>query len=216
MNSKFHDIQQFIKTFPGIGEKQAVRITYFLMRQKRSALVHFSQKLIEIRDSVVICPESCHMFSHVFSHVFSLDNQLQNQTLSPFLLDSRRDKSKILVLEKQSDIDQFEALEWNGIYYIIDTLFSLKHQEKDSEKKIHFLETLKKWHTQTPLFEIIFACSLTVESEFTQFSLVSFIKSFCQTNDIKITHLARGLSSGSEISYMDSDTLKNALEHRLI
>ena len=204
---KFNEIQQFVKSFPGVGEKQATRITYFLMRQKRSTLVSFSQKLIEIKDSVSICPES--------NHLFSTEQGKQNNGLSPFLSDAKRKKEIVLVIEKQSDIDQFEALNFEGIYYIIDTLFSLKNQERDIDKKRHFENTLELWHKKSPLAEIIFACSLTHEAEFTEYSLAAAIKKFCEQNTIRVSHLARGLSSGSEISYMDSDTLSNALKFRV-
>jgi len=42
----------------------------------------------------------------------------------------------------------------------------------------------------------------------------TLLRSFIETHAIKISHLGRGLSTGSELEYADPETIKNALKNR--
>ena len=62
------------------------------------------------------------------------------------------------------------------------------------------------------LEEIILAFSATPEGENTTI----YITKILEPLNTKISRLGRGLSTGTEIEYADSDTLKNALERRRV
>jgi len=64
------------------------------------------------------------------------------------------------------------------------------------------------------LKEIIFALSLNPEGENTLQYTKKILEPLAQKYGIKVTTLGRGLSTGTELEYSDSDTLQNALKNR--
>ena len=60
--------------------------------------------------------------------------------------------------------------------------------------------------------EIILATNPTLEGEATSMYLSNFIKD--NFNNIKVTKLAKGLASGTDLEYSDFNTLTNAFENR--
>ena len=60
--------------------------------------------------------------------------------------------------------------------------------------------------------EIILATNPTLEGEATSMYLSNFIKD--NFSNIKITKLAKGLASGTDLEYSDFNTLSNAFENR--
>ena len=64
------------------------------------------------------------------------------------------------------------------------------------------------------LKEIIVAFNATNEGENTAIFLNKFFEEDTKKYNLKITHLGRGLSTGSELEYADKDTIKAALENK--
>lgn len=64
------------------------------------------------------------------------------------------------------------------------------------------------------LTEIIFALPVTDYGDTTTEYIEKTIKQIVGVQNVKLTHLARGLSSGLELEYVDRDTFKSALERR--
>ena len=64
------------------------------------------------------------------------------------------------------------------------------------------------------LAEIIMALNYNPEGENTLTYLSQILKPIAEKNNIKISTLGRGLSTGTELEYSDSDTIKNALKNR--
>ena len=64
------------------------------------------------------------------------------------------------------------------------------------------------------LKEIIFALGATTDGEYTEDFVIKRIKPLTEKAGVKISILGRGLSTGTEIEYVDSDTIKNALKNR--
>ena len=63
------------------------------------------------------------------------------------------------------------------------------------------------------LKEIILSLNTTPEGEYTADVIKNAVKDI-QNNSLKITILGRGLSTGAELEYVDSETIKNALGNR--
>ena len=64
------------------------------------------------------------------------------------------------------------------------------------------------------LDEVILGFSINPDGENTGRFVESIIKEVSGADNIKISHLGRGLSTGSELEYADPETLKNALQNR--
>jgi recombination protein RecR len=64
------------------------------------------------------------------------------------------------------------------------------------------------------LKEIILGMNWNPEGENTGDYVIKELKQATDRSDVKISHLGKGLSMGTELEYADSDTLKNALKNR--
>ncbi len=85
----------------------------------------------------------------------------------------------------------------------------------EPEKKVRakeLLETVDR-RTREGLNEVILALSANADSENTG-QYVDRILSPFKENGLKVSHLGRGLSTGTELEYSDADTLRNALKNR--
>jgi len=115
------------------------------------------------------------------------------------------------------DVD-FENIEkthfYNGYYFILGGTVPIL--EKIPEKRIRqkdLLAVLEK-KAKDGLSEIIIALNYNPEGENTLNYLSEILKPFADKNNVKISTLGRGLSTGTELEYSDSDTIKNALKNR--
>ena len=115
------------------------------------------------------------------------------------------------------DVD-FENIEkthfYNGYYFILGGTVPIL--EKNPDKRIRQKELVENIERKISngLSEIILALSYNPEGENTLTYLEQILKPITDKNNIKISTLGRGLSTGTELEYSDSDTIKNALKNR--
>lgn len=116
-----------------------------------------------------------------------------------------------------NDVD-FENIEktrfFNGYYFMLGG--SVPILEKNPEKRIRqkeLLEVVEK-RSKDGLKEIIIALNYNPEGENTLTYLSEILKPLADKNNLKISTLGRGLSTGTELEYSDTETIKNALKNR--
>ena len=115
------------------------------------------------------------------------------------------------------DVD-FENIEktgaYNGYYFILGGTVPIL--EKTPDRRIHQKDLLEKVQEKYKdgLCEIIIALNYNPEGENTLSYLMDLLSKSTPDNKLKISTLGRGLSTGTELEYSDSDTIKNALKNR--
>jgi recombinational DNA repair protein RecR len=77
-----------------------------------------------------------------------------------------------------------------------------------------FVSEVKRRTKEENLVEIIFALSANPEGENTVEYLKDILKDYAEENGLEFSVLGRGLSTGTEIEYSDSDTITNAFQNR--
>ena len=98
----------------------------------------------------------------------------------------------------------------DNIIYDNENKFLSHINTKRHKKWLLRLNQIKERLEKNSVDEIILALSATIEGQTT--ALV--IKDFFEQSNIKITQLAYGVPVGSEIHYLDDNTLGAALESR--
>jgi recombination protein RecR len=129
--------------------------------------------------------------------------------------DGERDAALLMLVAKDTDLLSVEkAGIFNGYYFVIGGLIPIL--EKNPEQRIRTNELSKcvKKRAEIGLKEIIIALSATNEGENTSLFIEKILSNEMIKNNIKITHLGRGLSTGAELEYADTDTIKAALENK--
>jgi recombination protein RecR len=126
-----------------------------------------------------------------------------------------REKGELMIVAKDVDLENIEKSgSYHGYYFVLGSTISIL--KKDSEKKVRsqeLLDVIEK-RLKDGLQEIILALSTNTEGEHTAQYIRSLVSPVCLKNNIKISTLGRGLSTGAELEYSDGETLKNALKNR--
>lgn len=201
-------LTELFMRFPGIGPKQAKRFVYFLLREHS----HYKEQLIKALEELKFTGRQCLMCYRFFG-----DRNAQNrEALCDICSNDSRDRSILMIVEKELDLDAAEKTDsYNGLYFILGGLVP-PLTEKPSEL-IRIRELTSRVHASLEgdtLSEIIFALPVTDYGDTTTEYVEKTIKQIVGIEKMKMSHLARGLSSGLELEYVDRDTFKSALDRR--
>jgi len=186
-------IDEFAK-LPSVGPRQAARFVFYLLNQPKEEIEKFAKKLFILK-KIKYCSFCNRAMETTAAH------------LCEICKNTNRDRAVICIVEKDTDIESLEKTKrYNGIYYVIGT----EDENRQLARLKDLISRIKKSNKE--LKEIIIATDATTEGEtialYAARQLGELKKSYPQ---LKITRLGRGLSTGSELEYMDEDTLANAL-----
>ncbi|MEK7464124.1 MAG: toprim domain-containing protein [Patescibacteria group bacterium] len=193
-------LTEYFREFPGIGPRQARRFVYFLLTRNAAHLEDMSRLILDIKKSIRIC-SSCFRFY-----------QDGKTTMCPICSNASRDASQLMIVSR--DVD-FEAIEkskvYNGFYFILGGTIPIL--DKEPEKKVRLKELTDKIK-KNQYKEIILSLNANAEGEHTAEFIRSYLKDKFPSTDFSVSVLGRGLSTGTELEYSDTDTIKNALKNR--
>lgn len=186
----FQTLIHHFSSLPSIGPKAAERIVLYLFKQDRESLNSFAESL-ESLPNLTTCVE-CY-------------NIAQDERCE-ICKDGNRDRSIICVVEEPLDIFAFERLgNYLGVYHVLGGV--LEGSKNDEYKNLRIDELVERAQEAQ---EIILATNPTAEGDMTAL----YLKEQLQGVSVKVSRLARGLTSGGDIEYVDEVTLRSALEHR--
>lgn len=181
------------KLLPGIGEKTAERLAFYILDMSDDQIALFSSSLVNMKNKIHRCP--------------ICNNYTENDKCS-ICANNSRDNAVLCIVEDPKNIYLFEKTGiYKGSYHVIDGLISpldgINPEDIGLEKLINRIKN-------NNYNEIIIAVRPSVEGETTSL----YIKKILEDMNIKITRLASGLPIGAEMEYIDSMTLERALVDR--
>lgn len=189
-------IQRVIEEFnklPGIGHKTSERFIFHLLKQPRTSLGGFAQALEQLREKIIVC-QACFNFSE------------QNPCL--LCSDPRRSPETLCVVAESVDVF---ALEKSGVfpgrYHVLGG--NIQQMDGIGPQQLRIRELVARAKSGT-VKEIILALNPDLEGETTALYLLQVLRE----TPLKITRLAQGLPTGSNIEYADELTLSKAFEGR--
>ncbi len=182
-----------LQKLPTVGPKTAERYAFYLLKQPAEQLQKFAQAIAELKEKITIC-QNC----------FAITEKNPCQ----ICIDSKRDKTTICIVDNTRDMLSIESTkQYNGQYHILGGLINTIENIRPENLNIHQLIAKVKKHTPK---EIILALSSNIEGETTSLYLTKILKSY----EIKVSRLAKGLPTGTDLEYADEMTLINALKYR--
>ncbi len=201
-------LAELFMRFPGIGPKQAKRFVYYLLREHS----HFKEQLIKALEELKFTGKQCESCFRYFGD----KNPSSTRTQCDICEDTSRDQSVLMIVEKELDMDAIEKTgSYTGVYFILGGLIP-PLTEKPSEL-IRIRELVARIHTSieaSTLAEVIFALPVTDLGDTTTEYVERTVKQIVGIDTVKLSHLARGLSSGLELEYVDRSTFTSAFERR--
>lgn len=185
-------IEEFEK-LPGIGNKTAQRLAYYVLNMPKPEAEGFAQAVLEAKEKVHAC-EVC--------------QNLTDKELCNICSSAKRDRTTICVVEGPKDVIAMERTrEYTGVYHVLHGALSPMDGTGPSDIRIKELVTRLG---KDEIAEVILATSSTVEGEATAMYIARLIKPF----GVKTTRIAHGIPMGGDLEYTDEVTLAKALEGR--
>jgi recombination protein RecR len=185
-------IEQLNK-LPGIGRKTAERLAYHLLRVHETEAFALSDAIRSVRENVRYC---------------SVCFNLSEGELCNICSDPRRDPSILCIVEQPRDL---MALEQSGVYrghyhVLLGRIAPLDGIGPDQLTIESLVERVRTGNYA----EVIMATNPNVEGDGTAL----FISNQLGDLPVKLTRLARGVTTGSVLEYTNKEILADALSGR--
>ena len=182
-----------LKHLPGIGQKTAQRLAFFLLRADCEQALALADAIRDAKEKIREC---------------SICNNITDADPCLFCASSTRDKRLICVVEDATNIQAVEKTrQFSGLYHVLGGALSpLQGIGPDQLKIKSLIERLKNGTVE----EIIIATNPTAEGEATAVYLSKLIKPL----GVRVTRIAMGIPVGSDLEYADEVTMMKAMEGR--
>lgn len=185
-------IDQFAK-LPGIGRKSAERLAYHILRINKAEALDFAESIRSVRENVCYC-KTC----------FNLAESEQCEICK----DPKRDQSTLCIVEQPRDLMALEqAGVYKGLYHVL--LGRIAPLEGIGPEQL----TIKQLGQRVrggDFKELILATNPTVEGDGTALHITNEFSDL----DLKVTRLARGITTGSILEFTNKEIIADALVDR--
>jgi recombination protein RecR len=182
-----------LRILPGVGPRSATRMAYSLLHNNREKAKDLADVLLLTLDKVCNC-QSCNTFSQ--------------STKCNICSNLKRDTSKLCIVEMPIDIHMLEQTNsYKGYYFVL--MGKLSPLDGIGPNNIAFEKMISR-ATAPEVKEVILATSFTSEGETTAY----YIADILRKKNINVSRLARGVPAGSELEYVDVNTIARALVDR--
>jgi recombination protein RecR len=185
-------IEEFAK-LPGIGKKSAERLAYHILRVHKNEALALADAIRDVRENVRYC-QVCY--------------NLSEGDLCPICRDPQRDASRLCVVEQPRDLMALEQTGvFHGLYHVLlGRIAPLDGIGPDQLTIEPLVERVRNGAFQ----EVIMATNPTVEGDGTALHLSNLLAEY----PVAITRLARGVTVGSILEYINKEVLADALTGR--
>ena len=182
-----------LSSLPGVGQKTALRLALFLLRQDEDKVERFVNAVSSMRHDIKYC-KVCHNIS--------------DTDVCPICANPTRDHSLVCVVENIKEVMAIENTgQFKGVYHVLGGIISPMDGIGPSDLQIDSLVTRV---ASGEVKEVILALSTTMEGDTTNFFIYRKLSAY----PVKVSVIARGVSIGDEIEYADEVTLGRSILNR--
>jgi len=182
-----------LKRLPGIGEKSATRLAFFLLGAPDQLLAELGDAIASLKRDTVLC-ENCF--------------NLTDASPCGICRDARRDGAHICVVEEPADLMAVERSGgFRGHYHVLGGTLSPIDGVGPEELRIGELERRARSEVVS---EVILATNPNAEGDAT----AHYIADRLREVDVAVSRIASGMPLGGDLEYADHITVGRSLEHR--
>ena len=185
-------IDEFAK-LPGIGKKSAERLAYYVLRMHRDEALSLADAIRNVKENVHYC-QTCY--------------NLAEEQQCTICLDPRRRQDILCVVEQPRDLMSLEQSgSYTGLYHVLlGRIAPLEGIDADQLTIGALIERVRGGAFK----EIIMATNPTVEGDGTALHISNLLGEF----PVRITRLARGITTGSVLEFANKEILADAITGR--
>lgn len=184
-----------IHYLPGIGEKTAAKLAFFLLKANSAYVKNFSKALADVHEKVREC-EVCHGMTDIEHPICSICS------------DAKRDGHLLCVVEDYLDMLSIDRTGvYRGRYHVLGGAVSpIQWVTPD---KLHYDSLFARLLEHTEIEEVIIATNPNIEWEATALYAIERMP-----REVKISRLSKWLPHAGSIEYADEITLLSAFRGR--
>ena len=193
LTESIKNLTTLFQKLPGVGKKTAERFAYHILIAKSEDILGLADAIREVKTNIRYC-ERCF--------------NLSVEPLCEICRDAGRDTSQLCVVEQPRDLVALEQTGvFHGLYHVLLGRLSPTEGIGPDDLTINALE---KRVASGEIKEIIMATNPNIEGDATAFYITRLLHEY----PISITRLARGVTTGSVLEFVNKDILRDALEGR--
>ena len=182
-----------LKRLPGIGEKSATRLTFFLLSAPDPLAAELAEAIVRLKRETVLC-DGCY--------------DLTDRTPCRLCANDQRDDSLICVVEEPGDLQAIErSSQFRGRYHVLGGALSPLEGVGPGHLRIAELERRVR---SGDIREVIFATNPNAEGEAT----ARYIAQRLRSTGISLTRIACGMPLGGDLEFADHVTVASSLSNR--
>lgn len=184
-----------LQSLPGIGQKTAERLAYFVLRSPREEALKLADAIRAVKKLIRDC-EVCF-------------NIAEGDRCS-ICEDPGRDRSLLCIVEQPKDVFAVEGSgAYRGLYHVLQGTFApLEGVSPDDLTVQALIERVQGGEVR----EVILATNPDFEGEGTALYIREQLKAL--PLDLTVTRIARGMPSGSHLEHVSGNIVSDALEGR--
>jgi recombination protein RecR len=189
-----------LTSLPGIGKRSAERIAFHLIKTSEEDALALSHAIADVKHNVSCC---------------NICNNLADKSPCAICDNPNRDPSVVLVIEQPKDLISLEATGmFNGVYHVlagrIEPLAGVEVGDIAISGLLKRIDDASLNAQGIEISEVILGLNPNLEGDSTALYLAQELKH----RSITVTRLARGLPSGSQIEFANSQVLADAIQGR--
>ena len=188
-----HDLIEDLARFPGVGKRSAERMAFYILKMPAANAEKLARGIMGLRKQIKPC---------VVCNNFSMEE------VCSICSDPRRDKETVCVVEEPKDILAIEKTGlYKGMYYVLlGSISPLEGIGPDQVNIRKFINRIERGEIK----EVIISTDPDNDGELTAQFLIESMSPY----KIKMYRIAIGIPLGTQIEYIDSATLGQALVDR--
>jgi len=199
---------------PGIGRRSAERLTFHILKATAADAMDLSRAIADVKERVRHCRICYNLMDAIAAGVERTDPT--SDTCSICSADGR-DRGTIMVVEQPKDLIALEHTgSYKGLFHVL--MGRISPLEGVSAADLTIADLLARVddpvrNLGTPVAEVVLALNPTLEGDGTALYLAQELEGMAGRG-IRVTRLARGLPTGSQLEFANKSVLADAIQGR--
>ncbi|MBE5776677.1 MAG: recombination protein RecR [Clostridiales bacterium] len=193
VNDPITRIARELSKLPGIGQKSAQRLAYFIASMPEDQVRNLASALWNGRKSIRYC---------------SVCGNFSTEDVCDICANEQRHNGQICVVREPRDVAAIERMrDFKGVYHVLHGTLSPMNGIGPDDIRI---KELVMRLSDDSVNEVILCTNPDIEGEATATYIARLIKPM----GVKVSRIAHGVPVGSDLEYADEVTLAKAMEGR--
>jgi recombination protein RecR len=196
-------VERLISEFaalPGIGRRSAERLAFYVLKNEESVAEALARAIMDVKRSIKHC-DVCW--------------NLSDSDRCVVCRDAGRDRSLVLVVEQPKDLIALEQTGmYKGVYHVLmgrlSPLEGIGPEELTLQRLLERIDDPAQNTGGVAVAEVILGLNPTLEGDGTALYIAEELKG----RGVRMSRLARGLPSGSQLEYANKAVLADAIHGR--